>query len=287
MHRSPIPEPDVASGPPSPGDERYLWRVAATNSGMKAARQALVSDEAAESHWTDLAPAAREDAKALAESFAQDGTQIWTKADVCWPLRDCDKAPGISPFLFVRGPRRLLADKGVGICGSRDASERGLRAAQIVGAESARAGMPTASGHARGVDTETHIAALKAGGGIVLVLPEGINRFRMRKDLREAGACAENTTVVSQFPPNQRWTAGGAMARNAVICGLSRIVVVVEARSTGGTIDAGRKALSMGRTVLALEFSGAESPQGNVQLVVTGAHPVASAHGLRRWLQSV
>lgn len=163
MHRSPIPEPDVASGPPAPGDERHLWRVAATNSGMKAARQALFSDEAAECHWNGLTPAAREDAKALAESFARDGTQIWTQAGRCWPLRGCDEAPSVSPILFVRGPRRLLADKGIGICGSRDASERGLRA---------------------------------------------------------------------------------------------------------------------------LEFDGAESPQGNVELVVAGAHPVASAHGSRRWHQS-
>lgn len=69
------------------------------------------------------------------------------------------------------------------------------------------------------------------------------------------------------------------MARNAVIAALGRALIVIEAGATGGTLDAGKKALAMGRAVIALEFSDG-TPDGNQQLIEMGAYRASSTAGL-------
>ncbi len=156
------------------------------------------------------------------------------------------------------------------MCGSRRASDRGLEAARVCGREVAKHDMHVVSGYARGVDTATHLAALDAGAGTVIVLAEGILHFKVKQSFREAGMTRRNVLVLSQFPPSQRWTAGGAMTRNGIICALGRALVVIEAGERGGTLNAGRQALKINRTVYALQF-GEDAPVGNRALFDQGA----------------
>jgi DNA processing protein len=167
-----------------------------------------------------------------------------------------------------------LQSAGVGTCGSRNAGENGLRAASLCGEEAAAHDLSVISGYARGVDMATHIAALESRGHTVIVLPEGIERFRIKQ-----GAFAEawdpaRVLVVSQFSPTQPWTAGSAMTRNLTIVGLALALVVVEAGERGGTLAAGLQAMEVGRPVLALEFE--DTAPGNRILLDRGAIPVRS-----------
>ena len=41
------------------------------------------------------------------------------------------------------------------------------------------------SGYASGVDIQTHYWALKSGGTTIIVLPEGINKFYIKKELKD------------------------------------------------------------------------------------------------------
>jgi DNA processing protein len=68
------------------------------------------------------------------------------------------------------------------------------------------------------------------------------------------------------------------MTRNAVISGLSRALVVVEAGETGGTLAAGLHALDRGQPVLVLQLFGA--PVGNQILLDKGATPIRSREEL-------
>jgi len=173
------------------------------------------------------------------------------------------------PTLFYMGSSGMLNVPGIGMCGSRNATEEGLKAAIACGEVVARQGLAVVSGYARGVDMATHVAALAAGGTTVIVLPEGINRFRIKR-----GPFAEvwdpaRALVVSQFAPTRPWSAGAAMTRNAVIIGLSLALVVVEASEKGGTLAAGTTALDLNRRVITLEF--AQTPPGNSVLLRRGA----------------
>lgn len=188
-------------------------------------------------------------------------------------------APGAPPILFVRGNQRLLEQPGVGMCGSRNVSPLGVQAAAACGFEVASHGMVVMSGYARGVDMETHLAALTHDGTTVIVLAEGINHFRIKKAFPLELFTRERVAVVSQFPPSQPWSAGAAMTRNAVIVGLGRALVVIEAGEKGGTLAAGQHALRARRPVFVLDF-GDGTPAGNRMLLEQGAIAVTRREDL-------
>jgi DNA processing protein len=189
------------------------------------------------------------------------------------------RTPGAPPFLFYLGASALLSAPGIGICGSRSASEVGLRAASACGEEATRQNMTVISGYARGVDTAAHAASLRSGGSTIIVLAEGISHFRVKRGPIADAWDPARALVISQFPPGAAWTAGNAMTRNNVIVRLSLSLVVVEAGEKGGTLAAGMRALRLNKPVLALEFE--DTPRGNVALIHKGAMPVHSRAELR------
>ena len=182
-------------------------------------------------------------------------------------------------FLFYMGAADLLTAQGIGMCGSRNASDKGLRAAVACGEVATQQGLTVVSGYARGVDTATHVSALSSGGSTVIVLPEGINHFRVKRGPVADVWNEERVLVLSQFSPGRPWSAGNAMARNNVIIGLSLALVVVEASEKSGTLAAGTKALQLNKPVLALEF--AENPRGNAELIRHGAISIRNRAELR------
>ncbi len=190
------------------------------------------------------------------------------------------------PALFVQGHAELLAAPSIGVCGSRQAGPDGLRAARACGEAAADLDYVVTSGYARGVDMESHTAVLSRGGRTIVVLAEGINRFAVKQGTFTEVWDTSRATVVSQFAPDAPWHAGNAMARNVVIYGSALGLVVVEAGTTGGTLDAGLRALAARRPVLTLEFGDA-TPAGNSLLLQRGATPVASRDDLVRNLRDL
>jgi DNA processing protein len=195
------------------------------------------------------------------------------------------RATETPPVLFYSGPLGLLQSPAVGVCGSRNASPDGLRAAAACGELAAQHGVVSVSGYARGVDRAAHIASIEHGGSTIVVLPEGIDHFKVRRGDVAAAWDPNRALVVSQFAPRQTWSAGAAMARNSVIIGLSRALVVVEAGETGGTLAAGTRALKLGHRVLALEF--ASTPAGNKVLMNEGAVSVRGRSELSEFIHDL
>lgn len=190
----------------------------------------------------------------------------------------------VAPIIFYWGNTSLFYEPSIGMCGSRSATPLGLRAAQACGEEVSLRNMVVVSGYAKGVDTATHLAALNVGGKTIIVLAEGFNHFRTKREF--AGKLdPRRVLVISQFPPTQPWSAYAAMARNSLIFGLSRALVVVEAGEKGGTLAAGQGALRMGRPVFVLNFDAA-TPVGNQMLLAAGGHPIHSREELGRAISS-
>ena len=177
----------------------------------------------------------------------------------------------LPPVLFVRGPANLMTVPSVGFCGSRSATERGLAVAFDIAEQVARHGLNVVSGGAKGVDITAHKTALSRGGATTIVLAEVILQYRTRQELRDVFDPAR-TLLVSEFFPDDRWIAGRAMQRNRTICSLSRALVLIEARSTGGTFAAGEAALGMGLPLFTADYSAQkESNDGNRILLERGA----------------
>lgn len=257
------------------------FAVAATRPGNGGARLAARVRRSGLDCFAEIIrnlPQAELDAVEVAACrLADEGVGALLLGETDYPkmLADSRTAP---PVLFMRGSQQVLHASGIGACGSRNASDESLRAARACSDVVVGHGLNLVSGYARGVDMVAHVGALAHGGATVIVLPEGIERFRVRRgDLADVWD-PSRAAVVSQFAPNQAWNAGAAMARNAVITGLSRALLVVEAGATGGTLAAGLHALERGKPVLVLELESA--PAGNQMLLDRGAIPVRSREEL-------
>lgn len=219
--------------------------------------------------WDTLDETARAEAATTADAIGSRGWGAVVLGDPKYPERLAAlKSP--PPVLFTWGDVDLLDRSSIGMCGSRKASESGLRAARACAVVAAREGFVVVSGNAAGVDSEAHIGALEGGSATILVIPEGAMHYRARRS--EASTDVEGRVLVlSQFPPRQPWHVGSAMARNGVIAALSEALVVVEAGSEGGTLNTGKQALALGRPVIALEFDSMPTPPGNAILHAKGA----------------
>ncbi len=179
-----------------------------------------------------------------------------------------DNAP---PILAYKGNLKLLDEPSVGFCGSRKASEVGLDTGKDCASQIAQQEIVVVSGNAAGIDAVAHYFALDAGGSTILALPEGILRFRIRKELDEVWDW-NRALVLSEFAPGITWHSHQAMQRNKTIIGLSDVVIVIEAGPSGGTLDAGLRALEAQRSLFAPTY--ADMPKvasGNEKLIGLGA----------------
>ena len=190
-----------------------------------------------------------------------------------------------SRTLFAFGCLELMSRPAIGICGSRDASAGALRWAQEFGREAARHGIVVVSGYARGVDRQAHRGVLEAGGATIAVLPEGINYFRLTKELGSLINPESNFLAISMFEPDEVWKTWRAMERNKLIVGLSAGLFVIEARETGGTINAAYETMRQGKPLYAVAYTK-ELPgrEGNRKLLAGSAIPLRHMADLKRAL---
>lgn len=228
--------------------------------------------------WRDTSSTVRERIEATAHSLDERGVKVVMFGDSDYPAALVLRGRPAAPIIFYLGDLDLAKRPGIGMCGSRAISELGMKAARNCGYEVSRRGMVVISGYAKGVDTETHLAALQEGGSTVIVLAEGFDHFRVKRVFAR-DFDLNRVLVLSQFPPSQPWQAHAAMARNALIFGLGRALVVIEAGPKGGTLAAGEGALRIGRPLFVLDF-GNESPEGNQALIARGGSPVTSVRAL-------
>ncbi|MBC7335172.1 MAG: DNA-protecting protein DprA [Clostridia bacterium] len=205
------------------------------------------------------------------------GIEIWTVEDERYPelLREIPDPP---PVLFARGrpvpPDAVL----LAIVGTRRASAYGRRVARELARAVTAAGMGVVSGLARGIDTEAHLGALEAGGFTVGVLGCGLDMVYPPENGRLYAAVAAHGLLLSEFPLGTRPRAGNFPARNRIISGLARGVVVVEAGERSGALITADLALEQGRDVFAVP-GPVTSPcsRGSNSLIKQGAKLVDSA----------
>ncbi len=228
-------------------------------------------------------PTSRERVRRHWDELAKKNVQAVSILDPAYPdaLKRTlgEEAPVL---LLCIGNLELLRKTSVGFCGSREATEKGMATARDSAELLAREGINIVSGFAAGVDMNAHRAALAAGGTTTVVLAEGILRFRVKKEIRDEWD-KQRTLVVSEFGPNLPWSVNHAMQRNRTICGLSRAMILIEARATGGSIQAGRDCLKLGLALFAAVYEGMpESATGNEELLRQGAKRLMKSRATNR-----
>jgi DNA processing protein len=184
-------------------------------------------------------------------TYEEEGIQLVTVLERTYPanLRMVHDRP---PVLFVRGELKAADERAVAVVGSRKASPAGLETAAAIARELVGHDYVVFSGLAAGIDTAAHKATLAAGGRTVAVVGTGLRHYFPKQNRELQDRLAATTAVVSQFWPGQeprRWTFP---QRNAVMSGLARATVVVEAGNKSGARMQARLAIEHGRPVFLL-----------------------------------
>jgi DNA processing protein len=194
--------------------------------------------------------AARKTAEHDLVQWAAAGWRFISVLDADYParLRDIHQAP---PFLFAQGELRA-DEKAVAVVGSREASDESLGLAAGIAALLVRDEISVLSGLADGVDAAAHRAALAARGRTIAVIGSGIARAYPAKNEKLQREIARRGLVLSQFWPDAPPQRHNFLMRNAVMSGLGRCTVVVQAAEKSGARAQARMAVEHGRPVILL-----------------------------------
>ena len=155
--------------------------------------------------------------------------------------------------VWVRGALAEGDDRSAAVVGTRKASPAGLERARQIAAQLVDAGYVVVSGLAAGIDTAAHTAALDAGGRTIAVIGTGLRRSFPKQSAELQRRLGVETAVLSQFEPDQEARKWTFPMRNAVMSGIARTTVVVEATHTSGAKMQARLALEHGRPVVLMK----------------------------------
>lgn len=176
--------------------------------------------------------------------------------------------------LYVIGNAEILREKAISIVGCREASEYGKNITKDLAYNLGKSNIITVSGLARGIDTFCHIGSIEANARTIAVVAHGLdmiypkeNRNLAIKILEKGGA------IVSEYYLGTKPLKRNFIARNRIISGLSKSIVVIEAKKKSGSLITANFALNEGRDVYAVpgNISNINS-EGTNELIKSGAN---------------
>lgn len=257
-----VPSPHPLTPPRS--DEDWLWwlrllrsrgvgartfhRLVCEHGSARAAVCAL-PELARAAGVRDYAPCSAAEAEAELERGRRAGARPVTFGSPAYPPL-LALLPDAPPMFWALGEVTMAHRPTVAVVGARNASSLGLRMARRLAAGLGEAGHVVVSGLARGIDGAAHRAALPHG--TIAVMPGGVDVPYPPENAALAREIAAQGLCLSECPPGARPLARHFPARNRIISGLARAVIVVEAAARSGSLLTARDALDQGREVLAV-----------------------------------
>lgn len=139
----------------------------------------------------------------------------------------------------------------LGVVGTRRATTYGIEVTQHFVTTLAAYGVVIVSGMAIGIDAVAHRSALEAGGTTLAVLGCGVDLVYPRENTKLYHEIIQKGAVVSEFPPGMTTLPGLFVARNRIVSGVGRGVLIIEGAKQSGTLITARYAAEQGRDVFA------------------------------------
>ena len=181
-------------------------------------------------------------------------------------------------FIESNNWQDLLESPKLAVIGSRKASSYGQVVTEKLVRGIVAKGVVIVSGLALGIDSLAHKAALNAGGKTIAVLPSGLDEIYpkghlglARQIIKDGGA------LVSEYSPKTMPFKYNFIARNRIISGISKAVLITEAAINSGSLHTANFALEQGKDVLVVPgpITSATSAGCN-NLIKNGATPITS-----------
>lgn len=196
------------------------------------------------------------------------------------------------PFvLYIRGnkwTKGIDMNRSIAVVGTRKVSRYGSDVTRSIVSDLIAANCLIVSGMAYGVDAIAHETALKEGGATIAVLGCGVDVIAPPSNERLYHAIIESGrgAVISEMPMGLRPNKGLFPARNRIISGLCRGIVVTEGAEDSGALITARYAAEQGREVFAVP-GPITNPysRGPAKLIRQGAILIESAGDILDELQ--
>jgi len=199
---------------------------------------------------------------------------IWvmSRADAEYPkrlkTRLKDDAP---PILYGCGEATILDTGGLAVVGSRHVDDVLLAYTENIGQLAAKAQCALVSGGARGIDQAAMRGALEAGGRVVGVLADSLERAALNRENRKLLMDGQ-LVLISPYDPIAGFNVGHAMQRNKLIYALADAALVVSSDyEKGGTWAGAVEQLEKLRLVPVYVRSNGETGKGLEALRRKGA----------------
>lgn len=206
---------------------------------------------------------------------------IISQEDDLYPdsLRNIQMPPAL---LFYRGDPECLMGKCVSVVGSRRASPQGIEVTKKICRELSQAGVTIVSGFAMGIDTAAHEGCLEGGSPTAAILSAGIDvDYPADNAVLKERIIQTGGVLLSEYPPGCRSNRFVFQARNRIISGLGKALLMMESRIQSGSTVTVHHALDQGREVYAYPgIPGTEWAEGAHQLLREGANYFTSAQDI-------
>jgi len=182
--------------------------------------------------------------------------------------------------LYYKGKwDKSIFENCLAVVGSRRMTTYGKQITQKLVSQIASAGITIVSGFMYGVDAQSHKAASESGGRTIAVMPCGIDRVHPEYQIKLYNDILENNgLIISEYEGDSQpgyWTYP---ARNRIVAGISKAVLIVEAGEKSGSLITANLAKKFKRKVFSLpgQITSLVSV-GTNQLIKQGAEMVTAA----------
>ena len=209
--------------------------------------------------------------------------------------------------LYIRGNKEILNGKDIGIVGCRECTDYGKKAAKYFSYNlSKEKNVNIVSGLAKGVDSYAHWGSVGANiecestkncgkinddcgklkngcGKTIAVLGNGLDMIYPKENIELANEIIRSGgAIISEYPCGTKPDKMNFPARNRIISGLSKGIIVIEAKEKSGTLITVDFALEQGRDVFVVPGNiNSINSVGTNDLIKQGAKMVTSYEDIK------
>ena len=268
-------------------DPRLFFEILSRYGEIEQAYDAVRSGDCSE--IADVRETVRERLIAAAEPSFLDRYCAWLmKNNVTVVTAQDDAYPALlseiydpPSLLFVKGTLPKELPLPIAMVGSRSCTAYGRDVAELLSGQLAERGATVVTGLAAGIDSAAAKGALHTNAAcpVIGVIGCGIDQVYPKENQRLFDEVIERGAIVTELLPKTPPQAGNFPARNRIVSGISRGVVVIEAAERSGTSITADCAREQGREVFAVPGRITDPMSvGTNRMIVRGeAKPVTCA----------
>ena len=175
--------------------------------------------------------------------------------------------------LYIKGNEDILNSLSIAIVGCREATNYGIKVAKEFAFNISKQGVNIISGLAKGIDSAAHLGTIEAKRKTIAVLGNGLDIIYPKQNANLADKILKTGgAIISEYPLGTLPKKQNFPARNRIISGLSKGIIVVEAKEKSGTLITVDFALEQGRDVYVIPGNiNSINSTGTNELIKQGA----------------